>query len=151
MSLTITQLGLEDNEDFLIIGSGAPDDNVIETVTGTDDYYGPIKSFESQMWVRFTSDETVSGRGFMASWEQVEGEEGLSLILDPWEHDLQYPKHPFFIIIQINRHGRVNEIHTGYGPRLSLHVETLQWWHRKGFQEYRCSIHLAPDMTAMIR
>ncbi|XP_072041404.1 uncharacterized protein [Amphiura filiformis] len=76
VSLTITQMNLEDNVDFIIIGSGTPDGNELETLTGTDDYYGPIKSLESQMWVRFMSDETINGLGFMASWHQVEGDEG---------------------------------------------------------------------------
>ena len=67
---------MEENVDYLIIGSGSPDDNELERITGNNGNYGPIKSLESQMWVRFISDETISGMGFSINWQQDDGNTG---------------------------------------------------------------------------
>ena len=67
---------MEENVDYLIIGSGSPDDNELERITGNNGNKGPIKSLESQMWVRFISDETISGMGFSINWQQDDGNTG---------------------------------------------------------------------------
>ena len=83
VSITITEINLEENVDFIVIGSGTPDDNEIETLTGYYENVGPITSQGSQMWVRLMTDESVNGPGFMLSWQQIEddgGEKGVAIL-----------------------------------------------------------------------
>ncbi|XP_070564553.1 cubilin-like [Ptychodera flava] len=62
--VTFHYFDLEYREDYLITGSGDQvDENIISTFTG-DVIPDPVTSFDSTMWLRFFSDESITATGF---------------------------------------------------------------------------------------
>ncbi|XP_072173176.1 uncharacterized protein [Diadema setosum] len=70
--VVFTAFSLEENEDFLQVGSGQTvGENVVASLTGSG-LPSPVESATYRMWLRFLSDESFSDTGFSLNYYAVE-------------------------------------------------------------------------------
>ncbi|XP_035665050.1 C-type mannose receptor 2-like [Branchiostoma floridae] len=70
--LSIDSFDLEDGFDFLTIYDGGSDGTTeLQSLTGQLSSVNPITSTSNQMFVRFTSDGSIAGRGFEFSYTEL--------------------------------------------------------------------------------